>query len=103
MLNAHEMVELGERPLKIEDVAAVARAGAAVSISQGARERIALGRRRLEEALERGERVYGVNTGIGGNVKISLRPDQMEDLQANMVRQIACATGSISSQRGSSR
>jgi phenylalanine ammonia-lyase len=84
---------LGETRLTIEDVLAVARDGQSVRLSDAARARIALGRRRLEEALGRGDRIYGVNTGIGGNVKISLRPDQMEPLQANMVRQIACATG----------
>src|SRR5215831_16769987 len=87
------MMELGGRALRIEDVEAVARGGVAVRLSDGARERIAQGRRRLEELIARGERIYGVNTGIGGNVGISLAPEQMELLQANLVRQIACATG----------
>ena len=69
MLNATRCVELGERPLTIEDVVAVARAGAAVTHLPRGSERIALGRRRLDEVLARGERIYGVNTGIGGNVE----------------------------------
>jgi phenylalanine ammonia-lyase len=84
---------LGVRPLTLEDVAAVARDHRPVTLPDSARRQIALGRRRLEEALARGERIYGVNTGIGGNVRISLAADEIDQLQANLVRQIACATG----------
>ncbi|HYW42017.1 MAG TPA: aromatic amino acid ammonia-lyase [Bryobacteraceae bacterium] len=84
---------LGAQPLTIEDVARVARENAEVRISGGARTRVANGRARLEELLARGERIYGVNTGVGGNVGISLAPEQMELLQHNLVRHLACATG----------
>jgi len=86
-------LELGVRPLTIEDVVRVAREGAAVRFGGDSRARIALGRQRLEEMLARGERIYGVNTGVGGNVGISLEPGQMELLQHNLVRHLACATG----------
>jgi phenylalanine ammonia-lyase len=87
------VLELGTRALTIEDVAAVSRDGAAVQIAAGARSRIALGHQRLQELIARGDRIYGVNTGVGGNVNISLAPDQMEQLQHNLVRHLACATG----------
>jgi phenylalanine ammonia-lyase len=87
------MVVLGADPLSIEDVVRVARTGAEVRIAGGARSRIADGRARLLELLKSGERIYGVNTGIGGNIGISLQPGQMELLQHNMVRQLGCATG----------
>ena len=86
-------LELGARRLTVRDVAQVARQGVAVRIGEAARERIARGRARLEELLARGERIYGVNTGVGGNVGIWLAPEEMELLQANLVRQLACATG----------
>ena len=88
-----EIVELGACPLTIEDVVAVARHGAGVGLAAPARDRIARGRTRLEELLARGERIYGVNTGVGGNVGISLPPEEMELLQHNMVRHLSCATG----------
>jgi len=87
------MLLLGPRPLTIEDVISVARDAAPIAISDSARARIALGHRRLQELLARGDRIYGVNTGVGGNVNISLAPDQMETLQHNLVRHLACATG----------
>ena len=88
-----ETMELGARALTIEDVLRVAREAAPVSISLDARVRIAQGRQRLEELLERGERIYGVNTGVGGNIGISLAPEQMDVMQHNLVRHLACATG----------
>jgi histidine ammonia-lyase len=86
-------MELGVHRLSIEDVVRVARGGKPVTIVAAARSRMALGRRRLEKLLARGERIYGVNTGIGGNVGISLAPDQMEPLQHNLMRELGCATG----------
>jgi phenylalanine ammonia-lyase len=88
-----DMLELGARALTIEDVVCVAREGAAVRIGEAARARIALGRKRLEELLAQGERIYGVNTGVGGNAGIALEPEQVELLQQNLVRQLSCATG----------
>ena len=88
-----ETLVLGAQPLTIEDVVRVARDHATVRIAGGARSRIANGRARLEELLAKGERIYGVNTGIGANVGISLAPEQMELLQHNLVRQLGCATG----------
>jgi phenylalanine ammonia-lyase len=87
------MLTLGIRPLAIEDVVLVARESAPVQIAADCRARIELGRARLDELLARGERIYGVNTGIGGNVGISLAPGQMDALQHNIVRQLSCATG----------
>jgi phenylalanine ammonia-lyase len=88
-----DSLELGARALRIEDVARVAREGVSVSIVPAARHRIAQGRERLEELLAQGERIYGVNTGVGGNIGISLAPEQMEAMQHNLVRHLACGTG----------
>jgi phenylalanine ammonia-lyase len=88
-----ELLELGTRPLTLEDVIRAARGGAEVAIAAAAQARIAQGRARLDELIARGERIYGVNTGVGGNVGISLAPEQMDTLQHNLVRHMACATG----------
>ncbi len=84
---------LGEQPLTIEQLARVARSGEPVEISGGARARIGRGRARLDEMLARGERIYGVNTGIGGNAGIPLAADEMELLQHNLMHELGCATG----------
>jgi phenylalanine ammonia-lyase len=87
------LVMVGADPLRIEDVVRVARDGAEARLTGGARSRIANGRARLQELLARGERVYGVNTGVGGNIGYSLEPGEMETLQLNLVQYLGCATG----------
>src|SRR6202050_5442847 len=84
---------LGARLLTIEDVESIARGGGAVEFSDAARDRIARGRRKLEERLAGGDRIYGVNTGVGGNIKFALDAGQTERLQHNLIRQLSCATG----------
>ena len=88
-----ETLELGAGTLSIEDVARVAREGAEVRIGEAARTRIARGRELLDDLVARGERIYGVNTGVGGNVGLSVPPEQMELLQVNLLRHLGCATG----------
>jgi phenylalanine ammonia-lyase len=85
--------EVGMARVTIEDTVRVAREGAEVSIAAAALDRIAQGRSRLDELMARGERIYGVNTGVGGNVGISLPAEKMELLQHNLVRHLGCATG----------
>jgi phenylalanine ammonia-lyase len=84
---------LGARPVTIEDVEQVARRGAGVEFAETARVRIRQGRRRLEERLAAGDRIYGVNTGVGGNIKYALDAGQTERLQHNLMRQLSCGTG----------
>ena len=67
--------------------------GARVRLDPAARERIGRGRARLDELVARGERIYGVNTGVGANAAFTLPAGQMELLQENLVRQLGCGTG----------
>ena len=83
----------GARPLSIEDVEQTARHGRAVELAAPARALIAKGRAALEAQLALGERIYGVNTGVGGNIKFELTADQAELLQHNIMRHLSCATG----------
>jgi phenylalanine ammonia-lyase len=87
------VVVIGADPLTIEDVLRVARAGEETRITGGARSRIADGRARLLELLKRGERIYGVNTGVGGNAGVSVPQQDLETLQLNLVTYLGCATG----------
>src|SRR5580700_10379626 len=91
--NMPESLLVGRRPLVIEDVERAARFAARVELDEGARARIRKGRIALEEQLAGGASVYGVNTGVGGNIKFALTPDQAEQLQHNLMRHLSCATG----------
>jgi phenylalanine ammonia-lyase len=88
-----QTISIGESPLSLEQVEAVARHFAACEISASAQQRIAQGQDALQRLLARGERIYGVNTGVGGNIKFALEPDQADLLQLNIMRHLSCATG----------
>src|SRR5579863_1367577 len=84
---------IGDHRLSIEDTGQVARSARKVSLAQSSRELIRKGRAVLEQKLALGERIYGVNTGVGGNIKFSLTAGQAELLQHNIMRHLSCATG----------
>src|SRR5437868_2126067 len=85
--------EIGDQPLSIEQVQAVSTGGSMVALAQAARSRIDRGRAHLDKLLAAGERIYGVNTGVGGNIVFQLGPEQAELLQTNIMRHLSCATG----------
>src|ERR1022692_864686 len=84
---------LGLRPISIEDVEDVARREARVEFAEPARSRIRQGRVKLEERLAAGDRIYGVNTGVGGNIKFALDAEQTERFQHNLMNHLSCGTG----------
>src|SRR5205809_83045 len=86
-------IRIGEQPLSIEEVYAASTGQSKVEFAEAARSRIGRGRAQLEKLLEEGERIYGVNTGVGGNIKFELTADQSELLQHNIMRHLSCATG----------
>ncbi|MES1261411.1 MAG: aromatic amino acid ammonia-lyase, partial [Acidobacteriota bacterium] len=86
-------VPVGSSPLTLEQVVDVARHSVPVEWAGNALARIARGRAALDERLAAGERIYGVNTGIGSNLNYSLTPEQAELLQHNLMRHLSCATG----------
>jgi len=79
--------------LSIEQVEAISRHHAAFELSSDARDRIVRGHYALQQLLAHGERIYGVNTGLGGNIKFALQAEQAELLQHNIMRHLSCATG----------
>jgi len=86
-------VVLDGESLAPEDVVAVARAGATVSVSQSARQRVRDARQRVADVTESGEAVYGINTGFGDLVDTRIPPGKVDDLQANLLRSHAAGVG----------
>ena len=86
-------IRIGSAPLALEDLRAVSRGQQPAEFVPGALERIDKGRAVLMALLESGQRLYGVNTGVGGNIKFALSPEDAESLQHNLLRHLSCATG----------
>ena len=86
-------MELRGQPLSLNDLAAVALEGAPVKISKSARPRILASRKVIDSIINRDAVVYGVNTGFGKLSDVRIRPNELRDLQLNLVRSHACGIG----------
>jgi histidine ammonia-lyase len=87
------MIELGARPLTLDDVVKVARHGAPVSLPSAARERMLKSRAVVETAIRENRAVYGVTTGFGELKDRRIAPDQVRQLQLNLLRSHAAGVG----------
>ncbi len=76
---------LGDRPLTIDDVEAVARRGRRVALSAEAIARMNRSRACVDRILEADEPVYGINTGFGELSHFSVSIDMREQLQRNLI------------------
>ncbi len=88
-------IVLDGRSLSIADVVRVARqAGVRVSVAPEARAALLESRRLVERAIGSGETMYGINTGFGKLANVRIPPDQLDQLQANLIRSHAAGVGS---------
>ncbi|MBI4538701.1 MAG: histidine ammonia-lyase [Gemmatimonadetes bacterium] len=90
-----DFLELGAGPLTLEDVARVASGRERVQVVLGdeAAARIDAGRAVVEKALASGSAIYGVTTGFGRLSDVRVSPEDLEALQANLVRSHAAGVG----------
>ncbi|HLV71492.1 MAG TPA: histidine ammonia-lyase [Vulgatibacteraceae bacterium] len=90
---ADETVEVGPGALTFDQVVAVARGGARVSLSDEALKLVAEARAHVEELAARPTPVYGVSTGFGALATRHIPPELRAQLQLNIVRSHAAGTG----------
>jgi histidine ammonia-lyase len=64
-----------------------------ISITEEARERIRANRAYLETKLQSGDTYYGINTGFGSLCNVRVAPDELAQLQENLVCSHACGMG----------
>jgi len=86
-------VRLDGSSLKIEDVVRVARHGEPVALAPEALERIRACRGMLEERIQAGEIMYGVNTGIGEFSEVVLNDEQVQQFQRYLIYNHAAGIG----------
>ena len=93
MTSAPSPVTLDGQSLSLADVVAVARGNAPVTLDSKALDAVRQSRRAVEAAVERGETIYGVNTGFGKLAHVRIPPDQARQLQLNLIRSHASGVG----------
>ena len=87
------MLELSGQRLSLKQIADVARGEEHVALSQAAHARALESRRVVEQITDSGRVVYGVNTGFGKLADIKIAPQELRQLQLNLVRSHACGVG----------
>src|SRR3954451_17938351 len=86
---------LDGRSLSIEDVARIAREPATrITLHPAARGALLESRRVVERAIASGQTIYGINTGFGKLANVRIPPDQLDQLQTNLIRSHASGIGS---------
>ena len=88
---AEVTVDVG--PLSPEDVVAVARHDARVTLSEAAREGIAATRRIIEDLAGDSQPHYGISTGFGALANTSIPLEKRAQLQRSLVRSHAAGSG----------
>ncbi|MFC6991255.1 histidine ammonia-lyase [Haladaptatus sp. GCM10025707] len=88
-----ESVVLDGESLTPEAVARVAREDAPVVVAEEAKRAVRDARARVEDVVESGEAVYGVNTGFGQLVNERIPREDIERLQTNLLRSHAAGAG----------
>ena len=86
-------VELGIGPLSADEVVAVARHGAPITISAAAAEEITLSRRVIEALAGDDKPHYGVSTGFGSLATRHIPTPKRAQLQRSLVRSHAAGSG----------
>ena len=90
-------IVLGEGPLTIEQVWAIAeRAGQArLSAAPELVARVARSARHVEDLLEKDGVIYGVTTGYGDSCTVDVPPEAIEDLPLQLTRFHGCGMGQM--------
>jgi histidine ammonia-lyase len=79
--------------LNVEQIVAVARHGAEVALAPNAREAIQTSRDWVEEIIQKGNPVYGINTGFGCFAEQRIKPEESAQLSRNLILSHAVGVG----------
>ena len=88
-----ETVTLGNGPISIQEVVAVARHHAQIAFSPKFEERVLASNALVNKFVDENRTIYGVTTGFGKNVEFVIPPEQAQELQTNIVRSHSAAVG----------
>src|SRR3954464_4184279 len=85
---------LDGRSLTVAEVARAARTpGVRVVLDSAARAELVRSRSLVEAAIASGQTIYGINTGFGKLANARIAPDQLDQLQVNLIRSHSAGVG----------
>lgn len=90
-------IELGERPISIEELVALAHGDArpALDPSPALRARIEASVRIVRDAVAKGRAIYGITTGFGASAEFSVDGEFASNMPLNLLRYHGCGTGRV--------
>ena len=86
-------VTIGGPMIGLEDIGAALAGPVKASLSAEASQAVAASRATIDDILKTGKTVYGVNTGFGLLARQSIGPDQLAELQRNLILSHCCGVG----------
>ncbi len=89
------VVEIDGHSLTIEGAISVAYGYNTAVLTKSARRRMEQSRRGVEQIIDSGEVVYGINTGFGAMSSVRIAGDDIEQLQTNLIKSHACGVGDL--------
>jgi len=92
---ARATLDVGTRPLRIEEVLALAEGRALPRLAAGVRERMQRSYALVQDRLAQGDRIYGVTTGYGDSVRTDVPAEGSAELSLHLIRFHGCGTGRI--------
>ena len=87
------VIQLDGNTLSPAEVYAVATDSLEINLSDDSWNRIVKSRKVVEDILQSGEVVYGINTGFGSLVDTNISSEKLQDLQINLIRSHATGLG----------
>ncbi len=88
-----EAIQLDGNHLSIDQVVAIARRKAAISLTDEAKQRIDMSRQMVEQMLQEKKVVYGITTGFGKFADVMIPAEEVSRLQENLIMSHACGMG----------
>lgn len=79
------IIALGDKRFSCRDLLAGAQAGRQLTLSQASIERILAGRTHIERLAEGDQPIYGVNTGLGGNLRHRIPVAEIQAFQTQII------------------
>ena len=95
MTTADDRTPLDIDDLTVQALPGVARHGRPLAISASTLERVAAGRRHIEDLAGRPEPTYGVSTGFGALATVAIPPERRAALQVSLTRSHAAGIGAL--------
>jgi histidine ammonia-lyase len=88
-----QTIKLDGNSLTLEQIEDVARRGAPVALTAKSIEKMRASRKLIDDIVETGQVVYGVNTGFGILSDVTINRKQIEKLQENLIRSHSIGVG----------